>query len=185
MSKGQTPILSADRIEKILDRIAIEIVENNFHAGEILLIGISGQGFQMANRLKSLIDDSPWKLKSKVLNLDIDKANPAKNEISLGADENLLVEATIVVVDDVLNTGRTLAYSLSYILKSDVKKVETAVLVNRSHTGFPISATYSGIELSTTLEEHIEVRLDKARKRSTTFNTVLVISLFDVIQPSR
>jgi len=60
-----------------------------------------------------------------------------------------------------MNTGRTLAYSLSYIRKGLVNKVETAVLVNRSHTSFPIHITYSGIELNTTLDDHIEVKLEK------------------------
>jgi pyrimidine operon attenuation protein/uracil phosphoribosyltransferase len=64
-------------------------------------------------------------------------------------------------VDDVLNTGRTLAYAMKPFFEVGVKKIEVAVLVNRSHTLFPIMPTYAGYALSTTLKDHVEVVLGK------------------------
>ena len=67
----------------------------------------------------------------------------------------------IVIVDDVLNSGRTLAYAMNPFLNAEIKKIEVAVLVNRSHPSFPIMPTYTGLELATTLSEHVEVVLGK------------------------
>ena len=71
----------------------------------------------------------------------------------------------IVVVDDVLNTGRTFSYSLAPFLSIPVKKIQVAVLVDRNYRKFPISADYKGYELSTTLSEHVEVIISDAKKR--------------------
>jgi pyrimidine operon attenuation protein/uracil phosphoribosyltransferase len=64
-------------------------------------------------------------------------------------------------VDDVLNTGRTLVYGLKPFLNIEVKKIETAVLVNRSHGLFPVYPQYTGFQLTTTINDHVEVNLGK------------------------
>ena len=64
------------------------------------------------------------------------------------------------MVDDVLNTGSTLIYAVSYFLQVPVKSIKTAVMVNRNHKKFPIKADFKGISLSTTLNEHISVILE-------------------------
>ncbi len=161
MNSKHNLILSEDKIEKILDRIAIQIIENNLQFGELVLIGITGQGYKMAEILRNNIAGSKWPLKCVLYHLEIDKGKPTRSSIDLECEPSELNGKAVVLVDDVLNTGRTLAYSLSFILDASLKQVETVVLVNRSHTSFPISPTYSGIELSTTIDEHIEVKLDK------------------------
>jgi pyrimidine operon attenuation protein/uracil phosphoribosyltransferase len=72
----------------------------------------------------------------------------------------MLRNKVIVLLDDVLNTGRTLAYSLKPFLNVEIKKLHTAVLVDRNHKQFPIAADYIGYALSTTIQEHIEVVLE-------------------------
>jgi pyrimidine operon attenuation protein/uracil phosphoribosyltransferase len=72
-----------------------------------------------------------------------------------------LAKKNIILVDDVLNTGRILTYGMRPFLSITVKKIEVAVLVNRSHALYPIHPTYTGYELSTTLDDHIEVVLKK------------------------
>ena len=67
----------------------------------------------------------------------------------------------IVLVDDVLNTGRTMAYGLGLFLNIPLKKLRTIVLVDRNHRIFPISPNFTGLELATVLQEHIEVILDE------------------------
>ncbi len=157
----QNIILSEEKIFKILKRIAVEIVENNFDSKNVVLVGITNQGYKMAQRLKKEISKSRWSVNCSLQKLEIDKSDPVSGEVKLDCDPAVLHGKTVVVVDDVMNTGRTQAYALSYILKASVKKVETAVLVNRSHTAFPIHVTYSGIELNTTIDDHIEVKLEK------------------------
>ncbi|MFZ9027743.1 MAG: phosphoribosyltransferase family protein [Crocinitomicaceae bacterium] len=154
-------ILSEEKIEKILKRLAFQIIENNFLESEIVLVGISGQGMQMARNLKEFMYSIRPEIKSTVCELFIDKHQPVRSDIKMDTDLKKLEDSVIVLVDDVLNTGRTTAYALSYLLQLSLKKLETAVLVNRQYTRFPVAATYSGISLSTTLDDHIEVKLDK------------------------
>ena len=153
-------ILSHEKIEKILKRIAFQVVENNFHESQLCLVGITGQGYQMAIRLKELISTINSSMSVEIFELFIDKGKPERKDIKLSADSERLVDQVVIVVDDVMNTGRTQAYALGFMLQHSLKKVETVVLVNRQHTNFPIAATYSGIALSTTLDEHIEVKLE-------------------------
>lgn len=114
----------------------------------------------MARQLKELLQDIKPELKVLSWELHIDKTSPKFEDISMDNALDDLRGKAVVVVDDVMNTGRTQAYAISYLLKGDPSKLETAVLVNRQHTKFAVAATYSGISLSTTLDEHIEVRLE-------------------------
>ena len=160
MSNPKNLILSESRIRHIVKRIAFEIVENNYDSGEVVLVGIQGQGLKLAEHLKKQIRSIDSSFKCEVMELMIEKSNPRIAQISINKDLETVKGRSIVLVDDVMNSGRTQAHALSYILQTSVKKFETAVLVNRSHKRYPISATYSGIELSTTIDEHIEVVLE-------------------------
>jgi len=144
-------------------RMAFEIYENNFQEKEIVIAGVCEKGIMLAELLfAELKDISPIKL--KLVKIDLDKVNPMSSEISINCDTNTLRNKTIILVDDVLNTGKTFAYSMRPFLNIKVKKIEVAVLVNRNHTQFPISSNYTGYELSTTLNEHVEVVLNKRKK---------------------
>ena len=96
-----------------------------------------------------------------LVKVSLDKFAPQQGEVTLDCDIKIVKKKCIIVVDDVLNTGRTLAYGLKPFLDTEVKKIETAVLVNRSHTLFPIYPQYTGYELSTTIKEHVVVELGK------------------------
>jgi pyrimidine operon attenuation protein / uracil phosphoribosyltransferase len=153
-------ILDADQVDQKIRRIAYSIYENNFAEKVIVLAGIDGQGYTLANLLaKELESISP--LKTTVLKVSLDKLAPLQSEVRIDTDVKELKRKCVILIDDVLNTGRTLAYGLKPFLNADVKKIEIAVLVNRSHTAFPLLPTYTGYELSTTLTEHVEVILGK------------------------
>jgi len=93
------------------------------------------------------------------MRIDLNKQHPHLSPVKFDIEKELLSGKVIIVIDDVLNTGRTLAYSLSPFLEVSVKRVQVAVMVNRAHHSFPISADYVGYALSTTLNEHIRVKL--------------------------
>ena len=157
-------ILSEDKIERILKRMSIQIFENNLGVSKIVLVGINGQGYQMAIRLQKIfesIDD--MSLTCDLAELIINKKNPTEGEISLSIDLNQLNDQTVVLIDDVMNTGRTQAYGIKFLLRAAIKKLETAILVDRRHKMFPVSTSYCGLALSTTLEEHVEVSFDSGR----------------------
>jgi len=156
---AKTIILNNIQITRKLKRMAYEIVERNLSEKEIIIAGISGNGFKVAQRLQKELD-IVGKFKSSLIEIQLDKEAPTQTEIELKHKDVIkLDKKVIILVDDVLNTGRTMAYSLKPFLSNQVKKIETAVLVNRSHTTFPIAPTYTGYELSTTLSDHVEVVL--------------------------
>ncbi len=158
----QIIVLDAVQIDQKIRRIAYEIYENNYGVKELILAGICEQGEMLAQLLATILEEiSP--IKTKVLLINLNKQNPSE-PIPEGNLPTNLSNKVVILVDDVLNTGKTLAYSLKPFLDQKIKKIEVAVLVNRSHTAFPISPKYTGYELSTTLSEHIVVKMTGKQK---------------------
>lgn len=153
-------ILDAVQIGQKIKRMAYEIYEHNFKEKSIVVAGIDGQGYVLAKLLvKEVKSISP--LEVKLIKVTLDKLAPQQSEVTLDTDLSEVKKKCIVLVDDVLNTGRTLAYGLKPFLNIEVKKIETAVLVNRSHGLFPIYPQYTGFQLTTTINDHVEVKLGK------------------------
>ena len=162
ISTDQIIVLNPVQIDQKIRRIAYEIYENNYGVKALILAGICEQGEALANLLASIIEEiSP--IKTEVIKINLDKENPSKPIPEKELPTNLSGKV-VIMVDDVLNTGKTLAYSLKPFLDQKIKKIEVAVLVNRSHTAFPISPKYTGYELSTTLSEHIVVKMTGKQK---------------------
>lgn len=153
-------ILTANQVSQKIKRMAYEIYEHNIREKEVVFAGIEGQGYTLATLLAKQLEEIS-EIKARVVKIGIDKTAPLQSEIQLDAEPSSFKKKTVVVVDDVLNTGKTLAYALKPFLGVEIKKLEVAVLVNRSHATFPIQPTYTGYGLSTTLTEHIEVILGK------------------------
>jgi pyrimidine operon attenuation protein/uracil phosphoribosyltransferase len=163
MSEPRTLILNEQQVLQKIKRMAYQICEHNLKENHLVVVGIYQQGYHLAELLShELKQVAPFEV--LLARLDLDKQKPLSSKISLDIPETSLDQKAIVLVDDVLNTGKTMAYSLKPFLNRNLKKLETAVLVNRSHKRFPISANYQGIELATTLSEHIIVVLDKKQK---------------------
>ncbi len=153
-------VLTKSEVEQKIRRIAFEIYEDNFKEKNVVLAGIDGQGYTFAQLIsKELESISP--LAVKIVKVTLDKLAPQQSEVKVDCDEKEFRKKCIVIVDDVLNTGKTIAFGMKPFLNVEVKKIEVAVLVNRSHTLFPILPTYTGFELSTTLNETVEVVLGK------------------------
>ncbi|MBK5280144.1 MAG: phosphoribosyltransferase [Bacteroidia bacterium] len=156
----KTLVLDDAQVNQRIRRMAFEIYENNFKEDSIVLAGIDGQGYLFAQLLsKELEKISP--IVPLVVKVSLDKFSPLQSDVQLDCDLKEVRKKCIVLIDDVLNTGRTLAYGLKPFLTIEVKRIEVAVLVNRSHTLFPILPNYTGYELSTTLKDHVEVKLGK------------------------
>ncbi len=151
-------ILDSEQTLQKIRRIAFEIYEQNFEETDIVLAGIAGQGYELAQRLaKELKSISP--INPVVLKIDLDKTQPFRNPQPHSFDKSSYLNKTVVVVDDVLNTGRTLVFGLLPFVEVPVKRLQVAVMVNRGHHRYPVSADYIGYSLSTTLNEHVAVIL--------------------------
>ncbi len=150
-------ILSHQEINHKIRRIAYQIYESNVDESEIVLAGIDSNGYILAKKLKSVLGKiSP--IESKLCKVSIDKKNP-RNEIATSLADHDYANKSVVLVDDVLNSGTTLAYGIKHFLNVPLKQFKTAVLVNRNHKKYPVKADFKGISLSTSLHEHIDIDL--------------------------
>lgn len=154
-----TPILSAADIERKTKRIAYQIVENNYDEKEVILVGVKEQGLIWAEMLRKQIEQIGV-VPVALHEIKLDKKDPIKSGVQCSIDTKELKKKSVVLVDDVANTGRTLAYALKPLLDGSPKKIQVAVLVDRRHKGFPITADFVGLSLTTTLKEHISVSLE-------------------------
>lgn len=153
-------ILTPLQIRQKIKRMAYEIYERNFTEQEIVIAGIVGEGYEFAKRLSEEIRRiSP--LKVKLIELRFDIHAPKQSYIDFGNDEVVLEDHVVIVADVVLNTARTMTFSLQPFLLKGVKKLQVAVIVDRSHRKYPIFADYVGYSLSTTINEHIQVILSR------------------------
>lgn len=157
MAAKKLLILNQQQIQQKIDRIAYQILEDNYDEQEIIIAGILPRGNHIAARLKKILDEiAPFK--SHLISIEVDKQSS-----SLKANIDFKVEdcanKAVVLVDDVLNTGKTLAYGFGVFIDVRLKKLRTAVLVDRNHKNFPITTDYAGIALSTVLKEQVDVFL--------------------------
>ncbi len=155
MSETNIILDKKETLQKI-KRIAYEIYERNYQEQEITIAGIYDKGYFFAELLVKELKQI-CELKIGLVKITIDKAAKSQREVKLDTDINSLKDKVVVVTDDVLNTGRTLVYSLQPFLTIPLKKLQTAVIVNRSHNNFPVSPDYIGYSIATTLKEHIDV----------------------------
>ena len=155
MKITMSEVLNHQQIKKKITRMAYEIYERNLNSKAVVLAGISGMGETLADLLATeLRAISPLTIEQT--DIILDKAHIASEEVKLSHEIDLQGK-TLILVDDVLNTGKTLVYAMKPFLDEELYKMEIAVLVNRSHGLFPIRPDYTGFELSTTLNEHIKV----------------------------
>ena len=158
MPSNQVLILDKNQIEQKISRIAYQILEDNLDEKEIVLAGIWDRGYKIALRLKKVLQEIA-SFKVTMLRVDIEREN-SKLVANTDLEESAWKNKVIILVDDVLNSGKTLAYGLGVFLNTPHKKIRTVVLVDRSHKIFPIATDFVGLELSTILKEHVDVVID-------------------------
>lgn len=162
MPEKKILILDKKQIQQKVTRMAYQIWEDNLDEKELVIAGIINSGYILAKYLQDELQRISG-IKVVLMKISLDK------DIShLKADTDLPIESctnkVVVLVDDVLNSGRTLAYGLGVFLNIPLKKLRTAVLVNRSHRNFPISSDYTGLDLATIIKEHVDVVLNNSEE---------------------
>lgn len=149
-------IMTAEVANKKLRRMALQVVEQNYNEPQLVLIGIKHSGSVIAEKIRQYLKEV-FSGEVIVLELTIDKKHPL--DASLDSDMDLH-DKTIVLIDDVANSGRTMLYALKPLLNQLPKKIQTLALVERTHKTFPVDVDYVGFSVSTTLDEHILVEVD-------------------------
>ncbi|MDG1040799.1 MAG: phosphoribosyltransferase family protein [Polaribacter sp.] len=159
MTVKKNIFLTSEQIQQKTKRIAYQILESNSKEKEIILAGITTNGFLFAQEIeKELAKITDISITMCEVIIDKKKLlSPIKTSISSDHYKN----KSLVLVDDVLNSGATLIYGIKHFLEVPLKRFKTAVLVNRNHKKYPVKADFKGTSLSTTLQEHVVVEFTK------------------------
>ncbi len=151
-------LLDKQQIERKIQRLAIQILENNLGEEEIILAGINNNGLTFAKllfkRLKKITE-----IPVTLTRIRLSPANPISTEVEIEMAAQDLNDKVVIIVDDVANTGRTIFYAFKPLMEVLPKKIEVAVLVDRKHKSFPVEVNYWGLSLATTVQEHIAVSI--------------------------
>jgi pyrimidine operon attenuation protein/uracil phosphoribosyltransferase len=151
-------ILTKTQIRQKIERLAFEILENNFDEKDLILAGINNKGMTFASLLRDALMKIT-KIPVQLIQIRLNPAKPLQDPVVIDFPIEQLKGRTIIIVDDVANTGRTIFYAVKPLLDIVPNKVEVAVLVDRKHKSFPISVDYVGLSLATTIQENIDVEI--------------------------
>ena len=154
-------ILDYQSIKKKIRRISLQILESNIDQDEIIIAGIDLNGFIIAKKISQEISKIS-EINIKLCKVKIDKKNPL-NDIWTSLNFEDYQNKSLVLIDDVLNSGATLMYSVKYFLNTKIKSLKTAVLVDRNHKKYPIKADFKGLSLSTSIQSKVEVVIDEKK----------------------
>ena len=149
-------ILNHQQIQQKINRMAYQLFEHNFNESEIILAGIEQRGFLLAKRIQQALAGFSNQ-KVTLLSIEVEKDTPYQTFQGKEIASEIFKNKVVIVIDDVLNSGKTLIYGVNQFLHAPVKKIATLVLIDRNHKRFPINADYVGLSLATTLKQNIKV----------------------------
>ena len=157
MNSERKYILDAATAARKLERMAFEMAEELVGENQpVILAGVKDNGVVMAKILSEQLK-SIASIPTEIIEIGLDKRNPGEIALSKEMDFN---GRTIVLVDDVTNSGKTLLYALKPFLAGHPKMIQILTLVERTHKAFPVKADYVGISIATTVQEHIYVEVE-------------------------
>lgn len=158
-------ILQDSEINTIIKRLAYEILEQHFNDERIFLAGINNNGFAFAELIREALQALSEK-EVRLIHLHINPAEPLSEKVKTDFKTEKLNEESLIIIDDVANTGRTLFYASQPFMTTLPRRIETCVLVDRKHKSFPVKIDYYGISLATTLQDNIRVNIGDKKSAS-------------------
>jgi pyrimidine operon attenuation protein / uracil phosphoribosyltransferase len=156
MTANKNCVLDKETIQRKIKRMALEVAERNTDEQEIIIAGINGNGEVVANAIATELEKLSL-FRIETISIQLNKKDPL--QVSVIPEINLS-DKTILLVDDVANTGKTMLYAMKPFIETHPKKIQTLVLVERSHKLFPVQTDYAGLSIATTLQEHITVETE-------------------------
>lgn len=162
-------ILNHRQIQQKIKRLAFEILENNYDEEEVILAGINKNGLTFARLLLAQLEGIS-DVEFLLTRIELNPADPLSSDIHIDLPTEALSGKTIIIVDDVANTGRTIFYACRPLMTTLPRKIEMAVLVDRQHKSFPVKVDYVGLSLATTLMEDIDVRIREVEEHAVFLN---------------
>ncbi len=163
--REKAKVMDADAIRRALVRMAHEVLERNTRAEALAVVGVRTRGVPLAERLGSLIgriEDTAVPVGTIDITNYRDDLTPAQTDRTPPVLPFDVTARTIIVVDDVLYTGRTVRAAIDALVDlGRPQGIQLAVLIDRGHRELPIRPDYVGKNLPTSLKEHVAVRLQE------------------------
>jgi pyrimidine operon attenuation protein/uracil phosphoribosyltransferase len=159
MEKEKNLLLTNKQIEQKLNRLAFQIYEDNSEAKEIVVAGIIKSGYEVAERIVAILNTiAPFNIILTEVNFV--KHGKFDQKVEIGLSKDQLNEKVVILVDDVMNSGKTMLNAMKPFLDAEIKKLRTVVLVDRNHKRYSVSSDFVGLSLATTLQEHVSVEIE-------------------------
>ena len=150
-------ILDYQDVENKIKRISLEILEDNIDQKNLILFGVSKNGQIIAKKIITLIKKYS-KIDLELIGVEI--VLNSKNVLKFDKDFKVN-NRSVIIVSDVSQSAKTLQLIISSLMSQDPFKIKTAVMVNRDHSLFPVKINFSGLNLSTSVNEHVDVSVNK------------------------
>jgi pyrimidine operon attenuation protein/uracil phosphoribosyltransferase len=152
-------VLDHKKIIRICNRLAYQIIENSENKKSIILVGIKEKGYEVS---KLIMQELNKICSNKIIlrYIEIDKTSP-KNSLKCNLESTFKSSEKVFLIDDVLNTGKTLMYSVNKLLDYDFNSIKTVVLIDRNHKKFPVKVDFKGISLSTNYDDIVKLNFKK------------------------
>jgi pyrimidine operon attenuation protein/uracil phosphoribosyltransferase len=157
-------ILDQQQIQQKITRLGHQLIEVAFDQEVIYLGGIVGNGYVLAQLLADVIAQNSA-LRVVCFEIKLNKDEPWSEAITFSIDQKDLKNSYIVLIDDVVNSGKTMQYALLKFLEQATKAIKTGALIDRQHRRYPIKTDFAGLSLSTTLKNHVEVDFNKSNAK--------------------
>jgi len=154
---SQNIILDCFDVENKIKRISLEVIEDNIDQERLIFIGVSKNGKIIAKKIIDFINKNS-KIKSELIGVEI--SSNSKEDIEFDKEFNAN-DLSLIIVSDVSQSARTLQIIISNLMFKNPLKIKTAVMVNRDHSMFPVKINFSGLNLSTSVNEHVDVEVNK------------------------
>ena len=157
MNNNKNIILNYQDVENKIKRISLEILEDNIDQKKLIFFGVSKNGIIIAKKIINLISEySEIDFEMIGVEIDLNLVNPLKFERDFKINNK-----SVIIVSDVSQSAKTLQVIISNLMSLDPFKIKTAVMINRDHSLFPVKIDFSGLNLSTSMNEHVNVKVNK------------------------
>ena len=154
---SQNIILDCFDVENKIKRISLEVIEDNIDQEKLIFFGVSKNGKIIAKKIIDFINQNS-KIESELVGVEIS----SNSNRGLVFDKEFKADSlSLVIVSDVSQSARTLQLIISNLMLENPFKIKTAVMVNRDHSLFPVKINFSGLNLSTSVNEHVDVEVNK------------------------
>lgn len=155
-------ILDHQKIERIIERLAYELWEKNYKIDQLVLAGIDPRGTILADLLAKKLGEIGCDKKVDKVVIQLDKDSPYKHEVSVEPMLEMNQQTALILIDDVLYTGKTLMHAMRPFLERQLGKLQVLVLVHRDYLNFPVRPDFIGTALASTTQEHVSVVIDQS-----------------------